>query len=395
MKIAMVSEHASPLAGMGGEDAGGQNVHVAQLAAALTRHGHLVTVYTRRDDPGLAERIEAPDGYEVVHVAAGPPERLPKDELLPHMGAFAEELEREWAADPPDIVHAHFWMSGLASLRAAETIGLPTVLTYHALGTVKKRHQGDADTSPPERIDIERAIGERCAGVIATSNEEVDELTELGVAPDKVAVIPCGVDLDHFNPIGASAEQGSRFQILTAGRLVPRKGFDLVIRALASLPHAELVIAGGPAEGSVTHDPEARRLRELAEEVGVSGRVRTPGQMPHEAMPAQFRSADVVVCTPWYEPFGIVPLEAMACGVPVVASAVGGLRDTVEDGATGTLVADPTPEALADAIRPYLEDSEMRRVIGQAGRLRACARYSWDAIAAETWKTYELAVDAP
>ncbi|WP_026924144.1 glycosyltransferase [Glycomyces arizonensis] len=391
MKIAMVSEHASPIADMGGEDAGGQNVHVAQLAAALTRQGHRVSVYTRRDRPDLAERVEAPEGYEVVHVEAGPAGRVPKDHLLPHMGAFAERLRALWDAEPPDIAHAHFWMSGLASLWAADEADLPVVQTYHALGTVKRRHQGEADTSPPSRLQLERDIGARCAGVIATCRDEVDELAAMDVDGDKVEVIPCGVDLEHFNPDGPAGDRTGRRRVVTAGRLVPRKGVDTAIKALRDLRGTELVVAGGPAEGPVEGDPEARRLRRVAEEAGVADRVLMPGRVPHEAMPAQFRSADAVVCTPWYEPFGIVPLEAMACGVPVVASAVGGMIDSVEDGVTGTLVPDPSPEAVAEALRPYLEDAELGRRTGQAGRERACALYSWDAIAAETIKAYELA----
>ncbi|WP_026929742.1 glycosyltransferase [Glycomyces tenuis] len=391
MKIAMVSEHASPLAAMGGEDAGGQNVHVAQLAAALTRQGHAVSVYTRRDRPEPPERAEAPDGYEVVHVEAGPPERVPKDRLLPHMGGFAQRLRDAWAAEPPDIVHAHFWMSGLAALWAADAAELPVVQTYHALGTVKRRHQGEADTSPPARVRLERDIGARCAGVIATCRDELAELADMDVPEDKVAVIPCGVDLEHFTPVGPAAGREGRHRVLAAGRLVPRKGLDTTIKALRDLPGTELLVAGGPAEGPVEGDPEARRLRRVAEETGVSDRVRMPGRIPHEEMPAQFRSADAVVCTPWYEPFGIVPLEAMACGVPVVAGAVGGMKDSVDDGVTGALVPDATPQAVAAAVRPYLEDPELLRRTGRAGRMRACALYSWDAIAAETIKAYELA----
>lgn len=394
MRIAMVSEHASPIAAMGGEDVGGQNVHVGRLAAALVRHGHDVTVYTRRDDPGLAERTAAPGGYEVVHVDAGPAERIAKDRLLPFMGEFAWRLWRLWEADRPEIVHAHFWMSGVASLWAAQYIDVPVIETYHALGTVKRRHQGEADTSPPGRLRLEADIGARCAGVIATSTEEVAELAAMGVSEDKVAVIPCGVDLDHFNPVGPADRVGSRHQILAVGRLVPRKGFDTVIGAMADLPHTELVIAGGPADGRVWDDPEGRRLRDIALAAGVSGRVRMPGNLAHEDMPALYRAADAVVATPWYEPFGIVPLEAMACGVPVVAAAIGGLKDSVEHGVTGTLVKDPTPRAVAAAVTPFLEDSDLRRACGQAGRLRACARYSWDSIAAETWKAYELALSA-
>jgi hypothetical protein len=153
MRIAMVSEHASPLAVLGGVDAGGQNVHVAELAAALGRAGDEVVVHTRRDNAGAPRRVAFACGVEVDHVAAGPPSEVPKDELLPYMGAFADELREQWAQEPPDVVHSHFWMSGLAATAAAASLGIPVVHTFHALGVVKRRHQGARDSSPEERID--------------------------------------------------------------------------------------------------------------------------------------------------------------------------------------------------------------------------------------------------
>ncbi|MGQ4419932.1 glycosyltransferase, partial [Streptomyces sp. SAS_269] len=165
-RVAMVSEHASPLAALGGPDAGGQNVYVAQVARQLARKGYRVTVYTRRDSTGLPDRMTLIDGVQVVHVPAGPPAPVPKDELLPHMAAFGAFLARQWAADPPDVVHAHFWMSGLAALTGTRGLGIPVVQTYHALGTVKKRYQGADDTSPPERVAIEEAVGHECDPMI-------------------------------------------------------------------------------------------------------------------------------------------------------------------------------------------------------------------------------------
>src|SRR3954470_22219983 len=176
MRIAMVSEHASPLAVLGGVDAGGQNVHVAALAAALGRLGHEVVVHTRRDDAALPRRVPLAPGVEVDHVDAGPPSEVPKDELLPYMRAFGDELREAWGEDPPDVVHAHFWMSAIAALRAAVPLGIPVVHTFHALGTVKRRHQGAEDTSPEGRLALEREICRRVDRIVATCSDEVFEL---------------------------------------------------------------------------------------------------------------------------------------------------------------------------------------------------------------------------
>ncbi|WP_037306198.1 glycosyltransferase [Amycolatopsis orientalis] len=388
MRIAMVSEHASPLAALGGADAGGQNVHVAELSSALTRQGHDVTVYTRRENRRSPATVEAPDGYRVVHVPAGPPKKLPKDELLPHMGEFGRVLRSKWAKDRPDVVHAHFWMSGLASALAAKDLEIPVTQTFHALGVVKRRYQGTNDTSPADRVRLERLIAKKADRVIATCSDEVFELVRMGLTRSRVSVVPCGVDLTTFTADGDIAPRTAPHRIVSVGRLVPRKGFDIAIAALAMVPDTELVIAGGPESGKLENDREARRLRKIAERAGVSDRVHMPGQVSRADMPALLRSADAVVCTPWYEPFGIVPLEAMACGVPVVVTAVGGLIDTVVHGVTGLHVPPRDPRELAGALRRLMADASMREAFGVAGGDRVRARYSWDRVAADSVRAY-------
>ncbi|MFH8590236.1 glycosyltransferase [Streptomyces rimosus] len=389
LSVALVSEHASPLAVLGGVDAGGQNVHVARLAGALADRGHRVTVYTRRDAADLPDETVLRPGVRVRHVPAGPPRHVPKDSLLPYMTAFGDHLAAEWRVRAPDLVHSHFWMSGLAALRATRELGLPLAHTYHALGTVKRRHQGDADTSPRTRVTSEAEVGEGCARVIATCRDEVTELGRMGIGDGKVSVVPCGVDTTRFTPDGPVADHSAHHPLLLQlGRLVPRKGAEVSVAALARLPEARLVIAGGPPADLIDADPEVRRLRELARAAGVADRVSFIGGVPCEDVPPLLRAADVVLCPADYEPFGIVPLEAMACGTPVVATAVGGQLDTVADPDCGRLVPPRDPAALAHAVGELLMDGELRAACGAAGRRRVLARYGWDQVAAGTEVVY-------
>ncbi|MFC5182702.1 glycosyltransferase [Actinomadura harenae] len=399
MKIAFVSEHASPVAQVGGVDAGGQNVFVDQLARAVahtarpgipaSRHpGIEITVFTRRASLGGADRIRIDRQVVVEFIPAGPPTEISKDELLPYVPEMAAYLARRWAEDPPDVVHAHFWMSGRAALLAARPLGIPVVQTFHALGTVKSRHQGELDTSPPERLGIEREVVQGCDALVALCADEVAELLRLDASLGRVRVIPCGVDVGAFTPEGPVAGRGGGgARILTLSRLIRRKGIENVVAALRELPGAELVVAGGPPEARLGEDAEVRRLRNVAREAGVSERVRFLGRVPREDVPALLRSADVFVCVPWYEPFGMTALEAMACGVPVVASAVGGFLDTVEDGVTGFLVSPSRPEMLPEALAKLLGDAELRESFGKAAVVRA-QEYSWDRIAEKTMAVY-------
>ncbi len=430
MHISMISEHASPLAPLGGVDAGGQNVHVGKLASELAHRGHEVTVFTRREDTTTPTVVTMEPGVAVVHISTGADRYIPKDELLDHMPEFGRQVARHWAENPeqrPDILHTHFWMSGLAGRTALEEAGyddVPLVHTYHALGSVKRRFQGSEDTSPAARTDLETTLGHDAAAIIATCQDEVSELAALGIDTRKISVVPCGVDTDEFRPAeytatggaptassGAQAGSGAgssplatavdaprpctrRKKIVSLGRLVPRKGVDLVIRGLAALTghgldDVELEIIGGSGNGgSIDTDPEVRRLRSLAEELGVEAQVTFRGQLGREEIPAVIRSANLVACTPWYEPFGIVPLEAMACGVPVIATSVGGLQDTVVDGVTGLLIPPRDVDAFATAAARLLTDPEFAQELGRAGTRRVRDRFTWPAVAQRTERAY-------
>jgi len=390
VNVAMVSEHASPLAVLGGVDAGGQNVHVAELSAALVRAGHRVTVFTRRDDETLPRRVAMPSGVVVAHVDAGPARPVSKDGLLPYMDSFARRLQRAFENDTPDIVHAHFWMSARAALGAAKPLRVPVVQTFHALGSEKRREQGPADTSPRERIDEEARIIHAADRIIATSSSEIFELCRLGADPRRLKIVPCGVDVSFFDrPEGESRVPRWRApRIVTLSRLVARKGVDDVIAALRDVPAAELVVAGGPEPSELGNDPEAQRLGAHALACGVADRVTLLGRVERAAIPRLLHAADVVVCAAWYEPFGIVPLEAMAAGVPVVATAVGGQNDTVIDRFTGLHVPPRDPQAIAAALRELLADPVLCARLGAASRMRALQRFTWDRVAAETLKVY-------
>ena len=413
MRIAMVSEHASPLATIGDVDAGGQNVYVAGLSRALAVRGHTVDVFTRRDDPDLPERVELASGVTVVHVPAGPAQVLPKDELLPLMPDFGRWMAKAWMQDqwtarhPVDVAHAHFWMSGLALREAARGVkhrtgqGIRSVQTFHALGSVKRRMQGSDDTSPECRVGAESDLARSADRLIATCTDEVRELMEMGAPAASIDIVPCGVDLDHFRsfgplmlPPGVPAIPDGHHRLLCVGRLVERKGVASVIHALAALPQTHLVIAGGPAAADLGTDPEATRLRQLAGQLGVADRIHLLGQVSRAHLPSLLRWADILVATPWYEPFGMVPLEAMACGRPVVASAVGGLLDTVVHGSTGLFVPPHDPGQLARTLRDLLADPDRRAAMGQAGHARARTRYGWDRVAQDVETAYTALLPA-
>ncbi|HEY1680400.1 MAG TPA: glycosyltransferase [Candidatus Tumulicola sp.] len=390
----MVSEHASPLASLGSVDAGGQNVHVAALAAAMTALGHSVTVFTRRDDARLPKRVVMASGVVVHHIDAGPVMRIAKDAIYPHVAEFSRGLRLAWNVSRPDVVHSHFWMSGIAAIAAADAFGLPAVHTYHALGVEKLRHQGTADTSPSIRLFEEARIAREVDCIVATSRAELVELQDMGTPLHAVRIIPCGVDVEQFSPDGVcEIKNPDMLRVATISRLVPRKGVDTIIESIASVANAELVIAGGGEADRFADDHETRRLIALASLYGVTERVFLRGAVERERVVELLRSADVVVCAPWYEPFGIVALEAMACAKPVVASNVGGLKDTVIDGVTGFHVSPRSPRELADALRRLQADEDLRRAFGRAARERAISHYAWSNVALETLDAYRSVID--
>lgn len=374
MKIAMVSAHASPL----GQDL---DPHVTDLAAALCRHGHDVTVYHRRDNPDLPDRVRADHGYDVVHVPAGPPARLDDDHALPHMGDFASFLLREWAVSQPDVVHGHRWMSGLVSVLGGRRVRVPVVQTFHSLA-----RSGEHQRGPVERAKIEALVAKEAAHVVATSSSEAFALAAAGVDRRKVSVVTSGVDVGAFTPDGPLAHRDQKYRVVVAGPLPSHRSIGAMLTALSQVDGAELVITGLPGDS-----PATAELRARAEKSGVASKVVFIGTVAHDAMPALLRSADTVVCAPAHEPSGAVALEAMACGVPVLATAVGELADVVVDGVTGLLVTPDNSDGLARALHRLLLDDTLRQEFSMASLDRVDARYSWNQVSLEVLRVYERA----
>ncbi|RAK38444.1 glycosyltransferase involved in cell wall biosynthesis [Actinoplanes lutulentus] len=383
MRIAMISEHASPLG------AGGQHAHVAELSDALAELDHDVRVYTRRTDSETAEVAMTPSGVRVVHVAAGPAQPLSEDLLLPHMGEFARLLGEQWSGDwSPDVVHAHFWTSGLAAVTAARQIGVPVVQSFHELAGLDDRPK---DARGPSRSGYERALGRAVDRVVAQSQDEVRGLVRIGVPRERLSIVPAGVNSDRFTPDGPAMQRNpERPRILSVGKLVERKGFGDVLEAMRYVPGAEVVVVGGPPPEQLKSDPGAKVLRALAEQFKVADRFRLVGSVAHRDMPEWYRSADLLVAAPWQDQDALdqSALEAMACGVPIIGTAVGALNDTVVDGLTGDLVPARDPRALGGAVRRLINDKVRRFTYATAALDRARQAYSWRRVASQVGSVY-------
>lgn len=404
MRIALISEHASPLGILGGVDSGGQNVYVGHVAKSLAGMGYEVDVFTRSDNELLPEIAEWVHGVRIIHVPAGPPAHVPKEELLPWMGDFTAYLLRfcKRQRRPYDLVHANFWMSGYAAAELKRKLGIPFVITFHALGRVRRLHQGDADRFPDDRFAIEDRCVAEADHIVAECPQDEEDLIKLYNAdPARITIVPGGFDPGEFWPItkplarvalGLPADERI---VLQLGRMVPRKGVDTVIEGFSRLvlAHgvpARLVIAGGEIDDrGVGRDPELRRLQGVARSEGVGDRVEFAGRQVQDALKYYYSAADVFVTMPWYEPFGITPVEAMACGTPVVASNVGGIKFTVRDGETGYLVRPRDAEALAERLAHLYSHPKLLSVFGRNGIRRVSDLFTWQTVTSALAALYE------
>ena len=403
----MISEHASPLGLLGSVDSGGQNVYVGHISRHLATNGYYVDVFTRRDRDDLPDVIQWVDGVRIVHVPAGPPKFLPKEEMLPCMEEFTQFMLQFFQKRQYALMHANFWMSGLVAAEIKRQTGIPFVITFHALGRIRRQYQGKDDGFPDERFSIEDRIVAEADQIIAECPQDEDDLIRLYNAdPAKVAIIPCGFDHSELWPVPKAAarehlgmEPTDRV-ILQLGRLVPRKGVDNVIRGVARFIRTQgadvrLLIVGGDSETPDSErTPEIARLQSIAEQENVANHVVFKGRCDRDQLKYYYSAADIFVTTPWYEPFGITPVEAMACGTPVIGSNVGGVKFTVRDAETGYLVPPNDPAALAERIADVYRHPQLIRVLSRHGIRRVNDLFTWERVANAMATLYEEVLTA-
>ena len=400
--IAALSVHTSPLAPLGRGDSGGMNLYVRELSCQIATGGLSVDIFTRRSDPWTPETVELCPGVTVVSVAAGPPTALSKHDLFPLLPAFAAEVAGYAARRGIhyDVVHAHYWLSGWVAHLLKHEWETPFVQMFHTTA-----HRKNAVARPDEqesalRLDIERRLTDLADSLIAANPDERDDLRDLQRTPtEKVCAIPPGVDLDLFRPLdraacradlGLSAEEPV---ILFVGRIDPIKGIDTLFEAMQRLvdtadPIPTLNLVGGETGPDGAPTGSLAGLGDLASEMGLAPRIRFVGSKPQDHLPRWYAAADVVAVPSRYESFGLVAVEAMACGTPVVASRTGGLAHTVEDGVSGLLVSVGDADALAHALGRVLGDPALRERLATGARA-AAHRYAWPAVAAAIRHVYQ------
>jgi D-inositol-3-phosphate glycosyltransferase len=406
-RVAMVSVHTSPLDQPGTGDAGGMNVYVVELSRRLAALGVEVDVITRAKSSDLPPTVEMAPGVTVRHVTAGPFEGLAKEDLPAQLCAFTAGLMRIEAVREPgwyDVVHSHYWLSGQVAWLAAERWDVPLVHTMHTMAKVKNLTLAEGDTPEPVAREIgEAQVVDAADRLVANTDEEAKSLVELYDAdPARVVTVPPGVDLDLFRP-GSSRDARRRLGLpadaavlLFVGRIQPLKAPDVLLRAVARLLEAKpeladrLVVAvvGGLSGSGLTH-PDS--LTGLTSALGLSGLVRFTDPVPQPSLADWYRAADLTVVPSYSESFGLVAIESQACGTPVVATAVGGLRTAVRDGVSGVLVESHSTDDYARVIGDLLTNDDRRRALGR-GAITHAAGFSWSATASDMVEVYAEAL---
>ena len=402
-RIALISEHASPLALFGSVDSGGQNVYVAELSKELANKGVYVDIFTRKICKSQQEIIEYASGVRIIHIKAGPETFVEKEKLLNYMDEFTCNMLFFINKNKCNYttVHANFFMSALVASNIKKELDIPYVVTFHALGLVRLAHQKEMDRFPVERFDIERMIVRDADQIIAECPQDKDDLVNYYHAnPSKITIVPCGVNLREFTVIDKMAARKKlqlkkdEIILLQLGRMVPRKGVDNVIRSLKHLckniNNVRLLIVGGENDNCDEHlTPEMQRLKKIAKEEDVEAKVTFTGRRQRDVLKYYYAAADVFITTPWYEPFGITPLEAMACGTPVIGSNVGGIKHSVLDGVTGFLVPPHDPFTLAKKTEHLLKNPHLISAMKKNAVEHVKKNFTWKSVASSVSAVYD------
>ena len=408
LKVAMISYHTCPLATLGGKDTGGMNVYVREMTRYLGRKGVHVDVFTRSQDEHVPPVLhDLGYGNRVVHIPSGPEFPLPKKELAGYLPEFVDGILK-FAREKNihyDLIHSHYWMSGIAAQSLKEAWGVPIVHMFHTLGLMKNRvAQSEAEMEGAYRIDGENQVIQAADQIVAATLAEQSQLQFLyHVEEEKVTIIPPGVDISHFYPIPADEAKSvigvpqQDQMVLFVGRIEPLKGVDMLIRAIAHMrsrgvqalfPHYLAIIGGDPNPDSQVLSSEMSRLQNLCRELGLEDMVIFLGKRAQSSLPYYYSAAEMLVMPSYYESFGMVALEAMACGTPVVASQVGGLGFLVQDGVTGYVVPGGDYLALSDRLTQLLSQPELRRRLGEQAANYA-SHYAWENITDRMLELYD------
>ncbi len=402
-RIAFISEHASPLALLGSVDNGGQNVYVGELCKQLAKCGYEVDIYTRRDDESSPCTVNWLPHIRVIHVKAGPPQPVPKEELLGFMDEFTAGMLGFIRSEniSYDLIHANFFMSAWVASQVKRVLGIPYVVTFHALGLVRQAYQQEMDKFPKERISIEKFIVNDADRIIAECPQDKEDLMlYYGAREQNISIIPCGFSPQEFYPINKSLARKKlglnedETILLQLGRMVPRKGVDNVIRALTYLKNKYsklrlLVVGGEVEEADILSMPEIKRLAAIAGAGQVSGLVKFVGRKNRDMLKYYYSASDIFITTPWYEPFGITPLEAMACGRAVIGANVGGIKYSVEDGKTGLLVPPNDPLLLAQKTAQLIDDGKLLSMMQKNALRRVNKYFTWTIVAGMVHALYQ------
>lgn len=403
-RIAMLTDNADPLVPLGGFEAGGENVYVYELSRALGRLGWTVDVYTRWSSPKTAQIAKMSENVRVIRLQAGPLEFVPKEQLFPYMPEYVENFLKFTEKNKLEylLLHGNYYLSAWAGVQLGKTLHIPVVSTFHTLGIVKHQALNSNDPSPKDRIDKELEVMAGEDRLIATSPVMKDEMTDLYSAnAKKIAVIPGGVNLNRFTSLPQNLARRvlninpNRLIVLYVGRMERRKGIDTLLYAMAEVAKMmpekrkilRLYVSGGEPRHrwrNAKESPEKLerdRLKKLVDDLGIKDMVRFLGGVNRENLPYYYSAADVTVVPSYYEPFGLVPLESMACGTPVIASNTGGLKYTIKDGKTGYLVPPRDHKMFAAKIYVLLENSTIRKHFRENGMERVKRFFGWEAVA--------------